>query len=203
MSILDSSYFSLNRRALKFYGQWPHQSKLQNRCHRIVSFLAISSILIPKMYKLMDKIQNDWESLKTDKEREILNEHWKRGRSGLTIYASAIAGVLILFLTSPGVPKVFDIIAPLNESRPRVFPYETEYFVDQDDYYLYILMHSYMTVPVSIGLIVLFNTVMGSWIHHAAGMLAIVAYQLETIHNIPKSDERFSRYEKNQSIQKR
>ncbi|XP_044010428.1 odorant receptor 49b-like [Aphidius gifuensis] len=85
-------------------------------------------------------------------------------------------GILILYLSSPGIPKILDIIIPLNESRPRIFLYETEYFIDQDKYYFYILIHAYMTVPVSLGIIVFFDNVLGTYIHHATGMFEIVRF---------------------------
>nr|AZQ24892.1 odorant receptor [Aphidius gifuensis] len=250
MSILESPDFLLSKRILKLYGQWPYSSGVINYIKRIYCFVAVISILIPKLIKiyesrhdvdafilcmpmvavhieaiinltswctsgeeikyLIETIKRDWDILKSGDEIAILDGHWKRGRSNINNYAYPMVGITLVFMTSPAIPLVCDIIAPLNESRPRVFLYETEYFVDQDEYYFHILIHAYMTVPISVGLVVLYNTVFGSWIHHAMGMLAIVAfiflvnrYQLETIHDIPESDERFSQFEKNQSIQKR
>lgn len=92
--------------------------------------------------------------------------------------------VVIIFLMSPGLPKVLDIIAPLNESRPHVFPYETEYFVDQNDYYIYIIIHAYLTVPASVGLVVLFNTVISTWVHHASGMLGLILLTIQFHDNL-------------------
>ncbi|KAF7991909.1 hypothetical protein HCN44_010710 [Aphidius gifuensis] len=243
MSILESPDFLLSKRILKLYGQWPYSSGVINYIKRIYCFVAVISILIPKLIKiyesrhdvdafilcmpmvavhieaiinltswctsgeeikyLIETIKRDWDILKSGDEIAILDGHWKRGRSNINNYAYPMVGITLVFMTSPAIPLVCDIIAPLNESRPRVFLYETEYFVDQDEYYFHILIHEYMTVPLSIALTVYYNTVLGSWIYHATGMLAIVSYQLENMHVLSEGDKAFKEHEKNQNIYER
>ncbi|XP_014298546.2 odorant receptor 13a-like [Microplitis demolitor] len=87
--------------------------------------------------------------------------------------------ILGLFLASPAIPKVLDIIKPLNETRNLIYLYETEYYVDQDEYYVPILLHAYFTVPLSVGGIVFFDNMLGTFIHHACAMLEILRFALE------------------------
>lgn len=89
---------------------------------------------------------------------------------------AAMFPILGLFLASPAIPKVLDFIKPLNETRALIYLYETEYFVDQDEYYVPILIHTYMTVPLSVGSIVFFDNMLGTFIHHACAMLEILRF---------------------------
>ncbi|CAG5106392.1 Protein of unknown function [Cotesia congregata] len=93
---------------------------------------------------------------------------------------AAMFPILGLFLASPAIPKVLDFIKPLNETRALIYLYETEYFVDQDEYYVPILIHTYMTVPLSVGSIVFFDNMLGTFIHHACAMLEILRFGLFT-----------------------
>nr|AQN78422.1 olfactory receptor 20 [Meteorus pulchricornis] len=90
--------------------------------------------------------------------------------------------ILILYLASPSVPTILDIIIPLNESRDRIYLYQTEYFVDQDEYYIPILIHAYMTVPISVSVLVFLDNMFAMYIHHACGMFAILGSHLEVLH---------------------
>ncbi|XP_053597566.1 odorant receptor 4-like [Microplitis demolitor] len=94
--------------------------------------------------------------------------------------------ILGLFLASPAIPKILDIIKPLNETRNLIYLYETEYFVDQDEYYVPILIHTYLTVPLSVGSIVFFDNMLGTFIHHSCAMLEILRFtsELDTSINI-------------------
>lgn len=82
--------------------------------------------------------------------------------------------ILALYLASPAVPKILDIVAPLNETREKIFLYQTEYFVDQDEYYIHILIHAYMTVPISLAALIYFDNMLATNVAHACAMFDIV-----------------------------
>lgn len=79
-----------------------------------------------------------------------------------------------MYLSSPIIPKMMDVFAPLNESRPRLFLYQAEYFVNQDDYYPYIITHGWLTVPVTLTTIVHFDNLFAIFINHTSGMCEIL-----------------------------
>lgn len=82
--------------------------------------------------------------------------------------------ILVLYLSSPVFPKLMDMIAPLNEPRGRIYLYQTEYFVDQDKYYVHILIHAYMTVPFSLAVIVYFDNMLATNVAHACAIFEIL-----------------------------
>ncbi|XP_044598609.1 odorant receptor 4-like isoform X1 [Cotesia glomerata] len=132
--------------------------------------------------RLFSLIERDGEALKNEEDKQIMERWLARVRKITTAYTAAMFPILGLFLASPAIPKVLDFIKPLNETRALIYLYETEYFVDQDEYYVPILIHTYMTVPLSVGSIVFFDNMLGTFIHHACAMLEILSNYLQRIH---------------------
>lgn len=63
-----------------------------------------------------------------------------------------------MFMTIPLMPKILDIIIPLNESRPVIYVIEGDWKVDKEKYYYPILLHCYLTVVVTIRIMVHVDT---------------------------------------------
>ncbi|XP_057338941.1 odorant receptor Or2-like isoform X2 [Microplitis mediator] len=149
-----------------------------------------------KLKTLFALMERDGEILEVDQDIKIMEDWLERIRSVGATYTTGIFSVLGTFLVSPAIPKIMDIINPLNESRPLINLYETEYFVDQQKYYLYILLHAYMTVPISVAVLVYFDILLGTHVYHACAMFKILRSYLETIHldihNITDRDQRKS-----------
>lgn len=49
------------------------------------------------------------------------------------------------FLVITFVPSILDVIVPMNTSRPRQLPVIVEYFIDEEIYFLAILIHIIVT----------------------------------------------------------
>ena len=79
-----------------------------------------------------------------------------------------------MYLTVPVIPIFLDVFIPLNETRERIFLYETEYFVDPMENYFYILVHAYISMPFCIGTIIAFDAMFAVYVHHICGIFAIL-----------------------------
>lgn len=79
-----------------------------------------------------------------------------------------------MFMGMPLVPKVLDYILPLNESRPIIFLYEAEYFVDRRAYQNWILIHSYLVTPLPATIVVAFDSLYFHFAEHACSLFSIV-----------------------------
>ncbi|KAK0182189.1 hypothetical protein PV327_000351 [Microctonus hyperodae] len=231
MNIFESRYFQINKRVFIFLGQWPFQNITQRNFLRIFVMLAMGSILMPKLIKFIEilndidgviecipmvglhmvsffkylnwifnsrkmknlllHMQKDWDSLKCDRDIAIMHKFSERARIISVAYASAMFSILGLYLASPAVPRILDMILPLNESRHRIYLYQTEYFVDRDEYYIPILLHAYMTVPISLSVIVFVDNMFAMYIHHACGLFSALSVHLGTLHtnNVKKSND--------------
>lgn len=81
-----------------------------------------------------------------------------------------------MFLATPMVPKILDYYVPLNESRPQLSLYQTEYFVDSVQYEVPILVHAYIVSPFPSTIIVAFDSLYSNFVSHACSMFAVVGY---------------------------
>nr|AQN78485.1 olfactory receptor 83 [Meteorus pulchricornis] len=147
----------------------------------VFHFLTVTKMLqcllnLKKIEQLLIQIRRDWESSLSSIEAEILNSNGQQNRILIHTYVYFIYSVTVVYMSTPMVPKLFDFIIPLNESRPKVNLYETEYYVDSETYELPILLHSYIITPFPTTIILAFDTLYVSCVHHGSIMFAIVGF---------------------------
>ncbi|XP_074106571.1 odorant receptor Or2-like [Cotesia typhae] len=138
---------------------------------------------IDKIKMLLTTIQTDWESLMTEEELKILREYANQNRKITHSYVYLIYVVAAMFLATPMVPKIPDYYVPLNESRPQLSLYQTEYFVDSVQYEVPILVHAYVVSPFPSTIIVAFDSLYVNFVSHACSMFAVVGYRLKNAEN--------------------
>jgi len=88
------------------------------------------------------------------------------------VLAIIIASILFLY---PIWPCIFDILLPINKTRPHPSPlFVTEYFVDQERYFYLIILHA--NAAFAIGGIAMLSTgtLLIVYVQHACGMFRIV-----------------------------
>ncbi|XP_076167797.1 uncharacterized protein LOC143146924 isoform X1 [Ptiloglossa arizonensis] len=109
---------------------------------------------------------------------------------------------LIIYLLIPTIHLAIDIVMPTNRSQDKDFLFELNYGVDNQEYFYYITIHSYMGTAVVGHLIVSCYTMYVMYTQHAYALFAIVSYQLKTVHVLDssslinlKDDYLFKKYE--------
>lgn len=88
-----------------------------------------------------------------------------------TAYYCAILG---LYLLIPLIPRILDIIIPLNESRPLKYAFQAEYRVDKEKYYYPILFHAYMSNVITVGIVLSIDTTYIICVLHACSLFAAI-----------------------------
>lgn len=81
---------------------------------------------------------------------------------------------IAIYLTIPMMPKILDIILPLNESRPLTYLYRTEYFVDPEKYFYAIVLHTYTGTIITVSVVAAADAMFNAYVQHVCGILAIV-----------------------------
>ncbi|XP_018378293.1 PREDICTED: odorant receptor 9a-like [Trachymyrmex cornetzi] len=107
----------------------------------------------------------------------------------------SFAYVLYVYLTSNTfmllslVPKLLNIVLPLNESRPITFPYDVCYFVDEEKYYFYIILHIYVGGNISLTAVIAHDCTFFIYIEHVCSLFAVAGFRLETLSRKDHNDE--------------
>jgi len=73
--------------------------------------------------------------------------------------------------------EIFDVILQMNVSRSHTMPIMTEYFVDQEKYFYFILLCTYITVCVTIIITLAIGTTFITFFQHIYGMFKIARYK--------------------------
>lgn len=64
-----------------------------------------------------------------------------------------------IFLSIPLMPRILNVIIPLNESRPSIYVLEGDWGVDKEKYYYPILLHCYLAIIVGTRCLVNVDTI--------------------------------------------
>ncbi|XP_025263499.1 uncharacterized protein LOC112637625 [Camponotus floridanus] len=131
--------------------------------------------------ELMQQIQNDWNTLKDNNEREIIHRYAKAAKLCTTSLATLIYVCITMVICIQYVPSFLNILVPRNKSQRVELLFQVEYFIDQEKYYHTIQFH------LDIGLILAAITILStesfclSLAIHAFGMFKIASYRMEYI----------------------
>ncbi|XP_043470015.1 uncharacterized protein LOC122503510 [Leptopilina heterotoma] len=126
-------------------------------------------------------MKKNWFIWKSEREFKILHEHDLQGRKFIITFLVVICTCWFEFLLEPLCPLIMDIIMPLNQSRSRKFNPVVEYFVNQDDHYFWITLHTCHTNTVMITIIFSTDAIFLAFLYHACGVFATLGYKLKNI----------------------
>ncbi|XP_018378291.1 PREDICTED: odorant receptor 9a-like [Trachymyrmex cornetzi] len=101
----------------------------------------------------------------------------------LYLYLSLSAFILLSL-----VPKLLNIVLPLNDSRPITMPYDVYYFMDEEKYYFYIIFHIYVSVNISLTAAAAHDSTFFIYIEHICSLFAVVGFHLETLSRKDRND---------------
>nr|QNL15090.1 olfactory receptor 146 [Aulacocentrum confusum] len=82
----------------------------------------------------------------------------------------------VMFCCMPIVPMVLDIVSPLNESRPAVYMFQGEYFLNQEKFYYVILLHAYVSIIVAVTLLLAIDTEYATHVFHSCAIFGVLRY---------------------------
>ncbi|XP_018054780.1 PREDICTED: LOW QUALITY PROTEIN: odorant receptor 9a-like [Atta colombica] len=94
------------------------------------------------------------------------------------IYVFSCCGGYTLFSI---IPKLLNIVLPLNESRPVNLPYQAYYFVDKDKYYFYIIFYVCVFASVATMMVIAHDCIFFIYIEHVCSLFAVTGFHLETL----------------------
>ncbi|KAL6419394.1 hypothetical protein ACFW04_009393 [Cataglyphis niger] len=157
----------------------------------IVKILSSVSIYVVVMIKyimfcvnietikdLLEHLQHVCNKLE-ENEFAIINEYGcsaKRYTAALMICAICS---LSAFIVSEFWSRILDIILPMNVSRSHSLPFTMEYFVDQETYFYYILLHINVSSCIGMTVTVGIGTTLIAYFQYTCGMIRISSYRIK------------------------
>ncbi|XP_019887451.2 uncharacterized protein LOC105280140 isoform X1 [Ooceraea biroi] len=129
--------------------------------------------------RLMEHLQYVCSELKDENEIAIIKRYGHIAKwitIGLTLSAMC---VLIIFTLLPILPRIFRIFFVVNKSEPFRNVYITEYFVDEEKYFYFILLHMYATQYIAGGTLLAAGIVVMGYLTCVCGLFNIASYRIE------------------------
>lgn len=84
----------------------------------------------------------------------------------------------VMFITEPLLPMIINLILKTNISAPHEFPVPMEWIViDKEKYYWLLFSNSSVCIMVILTVLISYDVIFITFIHHAYGLFAITGYQ--------------------------
>ncbi|XP_026673556.1 uncharacterized protein LOC113464945 [Ceratina calcarata] len=131
--------------------------------------------------------------MKTDIERRVLNDITKNGTVLADIYRRCLLLAMTLFILLPLFNPIMDILAPLNETRPRQHLFHVNYvFMDEMEHFFSVFVHLGVVAVVTVWFIISIDSLYIIIIHHACGMFAACGYIVQNVTEEIKDEKNFT-----------
>ncbi|XP_025074302.1 odorant receptor 13a-like [Pogonomyrmex barbatus] len=134
-----------------------------------------------KIKDLTDRLFVDWDMLETKIERDIMRKYAENGRWYSLIYGPYVYVSTISFTTTSLVPRILDVLRPLNTSRPVRLAYPAYYFVDENQYFYYMFLHMLSVATICITGLIAHDCMFFTYVEHICGLFAIVRFRFEHV----------------------
>ncbi|XP_020282939.1 odorant receptor 85c-like isoform X2 [Pseudomyrmex gracilis] len=132
-----------------------------------------------KIRDLTDHLFSDWNMLETREEYDIMRQYAERGRQYALMYGIFIHTGTICFATTALVPRILDVLFPLNISRPIILICPAYYFVDEEQYFYYIFCHTLTVAAVCLTGLIAHDCMFFTYVEHVCGLFAVVGFRFE------------------------
>ncbi|XP_011503741.1 PREDICTED: odorant receptor 9a-like [Ceratosolen solmsi marchali] len=140
-----------------------------------------NNIFNRKQKALFDEIQKDWNNITDETEIILLSKYASFAKFLNFGYNYMCYSTMCCYLFLPLSSFIMDIIKPLTDTRPKNLVIFVEFFVDEEKYYFYIMIHSYITTIFGVLAVVSTDMFYTSCVQHACGMLSILGRRLKMI----------------------
>ncbi|CAL7945059.1 unnamed protein product, partial [Xylocopa violacea] len=160
----------------------------------IAAMVKYSNFMIndKKFQNLFNSMVKDWQAKKTQEEGQLMQKYANRSVFFNTIYTLNAYCCTIVFFFLPFMPRLMDVLVPLNESRPRIQMYPAYYFLkNEDDYYYIIMLYTIITLLLAMSIFIASDTILVYAVQHICGLLSIAGYRfkrcLDDLHSFKDS----------------
>ncbi|XP_026667348.1 uncharacterized protein LOC113464014 [Ceratina calcarata] len=103
----------------------------------------------------------------------VLDQITNEGTTLATIYRKCLWLTVTLFVSLSLYNPLVDLIAPLNETRPRQHLFHVNYlFLDEMEYFWPVFVHLSFVAVATVIIIITIDSLYIVIIHHACGMFA-------------------------------
>ncbi|XP_020291758.1 uncharacterized protein LOC109858675 [Pseudomyrmex gracilis] len=166
------------RIVLSLIGLWPYQCSYVAKIQKVICLTLLLSLTLVQIKQLMGEMQSDWFALQNKREIVILHQYARFGRlASLVIIVGGyftVTGTVIC----QNLPLILDVVLPKNQSRSYRLYIITEYFIDQEKYFYFILLHMSLVTYVALTALCGVSSMLMMGILHVCMLFKIASYRM-------------------------
>ncbi|XP_077264579.1 uncharacterized protein LOC143898756 isoform X2 [Temnothorax americanus] len=153
---------------------------------------------IDKFRELLERMSKDWALQKSHDEIKIMHEHAETSRL-FTLYY-----LILTYMNIGGyniwmfIPDILDTVSPMNDSRPRVRPFNAEFFIDEERYFHLIRIHISLVLLMLPVIYIASSTYFMTLTQHVCGMCELLGYRAERLFCVVRDEATCGLIEKSQ-----
>ncbi|XP_018358402.1 PREDICTED: uncharacterized protein LOC108758111 [Trachymyrmex cornetzi] len=148
----------------------------------VICIAKITSLTCNSKMGLLQHMQDDWNNLLVSEETQILTHYAEKSRKLMLAYSISVIGFVFCYALLPLTGPVFDIILPLNETRPRKLPHLADFVIlDQEKYYYTLLLILYIGYVVCVSIAVAADILYIFLVEHICGMYDVLCHRLRNL----------------------
>ncbi|XP_070159387.1 odorant receptor 49a-like [Polyergus mexicanus] len=131
------------------------------------------------MKDLMEQLQRIYNDLEDSNEIAIIKKYRRNAKCYTAILTIFIVCSVCMFTGALIWPDILQIISSTNKSRPRQLQILTEYFIDQERYFYYLLLHINAAICIGLVSLVATGTMLIAYFQYMCAMFTIAGYRIE------------------------
>ncbi|XP_043464697.1 odorant receptor 9a-like [Leptopilina heterotoma] len=141
------------------------------------------SLNMSRIKYLTESMKRDWETYKSCKsELEIIEKSAQHGKTLILTFMIYSYVSTTVYVMSPLLPQILDVILPLNESRERAYVFHVNYvFMENDNHYNFIFIHAITSAYLTLTNIIAIDFIFLATVQHACGMFQLLGYRLSKV----------------------
>ncbi|XP_070159592.1 uncharacterized protein [Polyergus mexicanus] len=127
----------------------------------------------------MEQLQRIYDDLEDSNEIAIIEKYGRYAKCYTAILTTFFVCSVCMFTGALIWPDILQIISSTNKSRPRQLQILTEYFIDQERYFYYLLLHINAAICIGLTSTVATGTMLIAYFQYLCGMFTIASYRIE------------------------
>ncbi|XP_070159386.1 uncharacterized protein [Polyergus mexicanus] len=179
MISIEDRYFNLNRVLLLIVGLWPYQKSKLARLQFICFFSILITFIIFQVRDLMEQFQRIYNNLEDINEIAIIEKYGRNARYYTATLTILCVCSIFVPISASIWPDILEIISSTNTSRPRQLQILTEYFIDQERYFYYLLLHINAAICIALVSLLATGTMLIAYFQYICAMFTIASYRIE------------------------
>ncbi|XP_072756966.1 uncharacterized protein [Anoplolepis gracilipes] len=132
---------------------------------------------------LIQQLQYTYNDLKDSNEIAIIERYGRNAKCYTATLTILVVCSVFILISVQVWPDIQQIISSSNKSRSYHLQISVEYFVDQEKYFYYLLIHINAAVCIGFGATIMIGTVLIAYFQYMCAMFTIASYRIENVMN--------------------